>query len=89
MNAEIIKALLVKYIQLGVSREFFLSAVALLVILFGKDFGLPVDDPITKLAISIVSVGAVVGVLGKKWLEQGKPKDLAEIAGRIEDITIR
>jgi len=86
---EMIKAWLMKQLGMGLSREFEIAVVGLLVILFGAEVGLPVQEPITKLAVAIVTVGAILGLLGKKWLDQSKPKDLEGISGRIEDITIR
>jgi len=89
MNAEIIKAWLMKQLGMGFSREFELAVIGLGVILFGADLGLPVKEPISQLAVAILTVGAILGIVGKKWLEQAKPKDMDAFVGRIEDITTR
>lgn len=75
-----IKAFLWKWISTGGSREFAIPAAALL-------FIMTVDMSDMKcLAVSIIAVAAVLGVLGKKWME--KPAVPAPTVGTSADITI-
>jgi len=66
----IVKAFLLKWLQAGQSREMAISALGLLVILFGEQAGLEaVAHPVAKLAVALVCLGAVGGIVAMKYIE--------------------
>lgn len=67
--ASVIKSLLLKYIEMGISREFFLPAIGLAAILWGPELGLPAQDAAGKIAIALIVGIAVFGIFAKKYID--------------------
>ncbi len=74
-----IKAFLWKWISTGGSREFAIPGLALLLIM-STDM-----SDLKCLAVAGIALAAVIGIIGKKWLDSNKPPT---ITGTSTDINI-
>lgn len=71
---EIIKAFLLKWVRAGQSRELTLTALGMLIILFGEEAGIAaVATPLAKLAVGLVTMAGVGGLVAMKYIDAIKP----------------